>query len=354
MEYQRNIRANGEEYVTAFSPELDAPLIATDQHPNYARIIDALQDEAPIAEVEELFDISLAVARSFDNLTERVAVANGRVYFDGDELHAAITDHIVRALDADDDVHAVTLARFLEKLAANPSARSREQLYEWLDTADFTIAVNGDLVAYKGVTEDLRSINGGKAIVDGELHESGCVPNEVGSIIEFPRSEVVDDAAVGCATGLHVGTWRYASGFARGAVLKVRVNPRDVVSVPSDCSAQKVRVCRYEVIDVIEAPETAPIEAEPEDEPEVEERSRYLWSVKFQSSNGDWLNWNHPVNADSSYEAYERLCEDPGTCPSTYKQAVRWADTLTGERAPGWVVFGTDGKLDPYASGPAA
>jgi hypothetical protein len=415
MEYQRNIRSNGEEYVTAFAPELDTPLIATDQHPNYARIIDALQDGAPASELEELFDVSVAVARTFDQLTERVAVGNGRVYFDGDELHEAITDHIVRALEDLDDDKAVSLARFLEKLASNPSKRSREQLYEWLQTAEFTIGPDGDLVAYKGVTEDLLSINSGKAIVDGELHENGRVPNELGSVIEFPRSEVVDDAAVGCARGLHVGTWDYAEGFARGAVLKVAVNPRDVVSVPSDCSAQKVRVCRYQVIDVIERPVTVPVEGAEEvpetlygvfiralnddlvaaasvpgdfpsrreaelaveeygepscvsegayevheldeyrqplpsedDEPE----SIYRWDVKFLTTNGAWANWTPTpeVRADSSTEAYALLCQQPGVAEDTFKQALRWTDTVTGEESPGWVVFDTNGEWDHEAA----
>jgi len=341
MEYQRNIRQNGEEYVTAFAPELDSPLVATDQHPNYEAIIEALQDGAPASEVEALVDLSVAVARSFENLTERVAVANGRVYFDGDELHEAVTDHIVRALDADDESTAVSLARFLEKLAANPSARSREQLYDWLQTAEFTIDQDGDLIAYKGVTGDLLSINSGKAIVDGELHEDGRVPNECGSVIEFPRSEVLDDAAVGCARGLHVGTWGYASSFAQGAILKVAVNPRDVVSVPTDCSAQKVRVCRYQVLDVIEEPVSAPIDTaeEPEDD------DRLVWEVKFQGSNGHWLSWTpaEPIYADSAYDAYEQLVADAAVAETEFKQAVRWVED--GQRG-GWCVFSTSGAYE--------
>ena len=32
------------------------------------------------------------------------------------------------------------------------------------------------------------------------------------------------------------------------------VNPRDVVSVPKDCEFQKLRCCRYVVLDVIRNP----------------------------------------------------------------------------------------------------
>jgi hypothetical protein len=52
-----------------------------------------------------------------------------------------------------------------------------------------------------------------------------------------------------------VGTYDYAKRYANGALLKVHVNPRDVVSVPTG-EGEKVRVCRYVVEDIIDAPET--------------------------------------------------------------------------------------------------
>ena len=44
------------------------------------------------------------------------------------------------------------------------------------------------------------------------------------------------------------------------------MNPRDVVSVPVDCAGEKMRVCRYKVLETIDAPETEPVawEGEPD------------------------------------------------------------------------------------------
>ena len=67
-------------------------------------------------------------------------------------------------------------------------------------------------------------------------------------IIEIARSYVNHDPSQGCSTGLHVGTYAYAKGYARSALLEVHVNPRDVVSVPTDCDAQKVRVTAAKVV----------------------------------------------------------------------------------------------------------
>ncbi|MDQ2739570.1 MAG: hypothetical protein M3Y35_13360, partial [Actinomycetota bacterium] len=50
------------------------------------------------------------------------------------------------------------------------------------------------------------------------------------------------------AHGLHVGTFEYAKNFGH-KLLICSVNPRDVVSVPRDCGFQKLRTCRYTVLD---------------------------------------------------------------------------------------------------------
>lgn len=260
MQYIISRNAEGDEFVTVF-PESGAPLIAGSDHPNYAVIRDAVQEGTVTSpRLEELFDVAQQVAAKFERYTERVSVANGRVYVDGDELHGALANQILRFLEAGLDV--LPLVKFLENLLANPNEHSQEQLYEWLDRRDFAITDEGHFVGYKGVRKrpdgTLVSKHHGKAIVNGEAVD-GAVPNEVGSIVEFPRSEVNENPAVGCSTGLHVGDYDYAKGWAEGALLRVDVNPRDVVSVPTDCNAAKVRVCRYEVIEEIEDPIHGPL-----------------------------------------------------------------------------------------------
>lgn len=218
-------------------------------------ILDAIADGDE--SVVDLFDVAQAVASKFERLSERVTVANGRVYFDGDEVNDSISKQIVRFMDEGADF--MPLVRFLEKVQQNPQEHSRENLYRWLDAADFTIAHNGDIIGYKGIglTADggYASIHSGRAIVDGEV-VTGRIPNKPGSIIEMPRSEVTHDPAIGCHYGLHVGTWDYAHSFGNGGVLEVRVNPRDVVSVPTDSGDAKLRTCRYEVREILSEPYT--------------------------------------------------------------------------------------------------
>lgn len=236
--------------------------VADDTHPNWAQIEAGLRDADP--NVVDKFDVSRAVSRRFEKYSDRVSVANGKVYFDGDPVDNALTQQIIQFLEAGEDFGH--LINFYENIAANPEQHSREQLFTWLQaTGGFTITDDGHFIAYKGVRKngaEYESINRGKAIVDGEVFE-GSIPNYIGAVVEMPRSEVVFDPQTHCSIGLHAGSWSYASGFAQGAVLSVKVNPRDVVSVPNDHGYAKLRTCRYEVLDVVEQAYGSPVYTPP-------------------------------------------------------------------------------------------
>ena len=66
------------------------------------------------------------------------------------------------------------------------------------------------------------------------------------------RSKVDDDRDRGCSNGLHAGALNYVAGYgsveANDKIVIVKINPADVVSVPSDCNYEKLRTCRYEVV----------------------------------------------------------------------------------------------------------
>lgn len=240
----------------------------SESHPNISDIIQAAIADDP--EVVDLFDIGRGITKRFERLTDRVSIRGEQILLDNDPAPEAISRAIMEHYNAGLDFTA--LVNFLEKLANNPSRRSVEQLYPWLDAnGSFTITDEGDLVAYKGVATDdfgnYVSVSRGRAIVNGE-EVQGAIPNGIGDTIEMPRSEVMDDAAVGCAQGLHAGTYEYAKGWARGALLEVLIDPRDVVSVPSGCGAAKVRVCRYKVLDIIDQPHVTPVRGYEAPEPD--------------------------------------------------------------------------------------
>lgn len=228
---------------------------ASSDHPAYAEIRKGVLDGD--VSVADKFDVSKVVSEKFARVSERVTLVGGNLYFDGDpEPDKEFEAQVLRFLDGEEDDWKPLVA-FREKVAQNPEAHSREQAYRWLNKHNFPIAEDGDVIAYKGVAvgDDGKylSINSGKARVNGEVI-TGRIPQEVGDVVEMPRSEVQHDPRRGCHTGLHAGTWEYASNFGRGATLKVKINPRDIVSVPTDSGEAKVRVSRYTVLDATEAP----------------------------------------------------------------------------------------------------
>jgi hypothetical protein len=226
-------------------------------HPNYRLIEDAVRgktyddDSALLALINPVIDVSNKLLA----LSERVTFNGAEILFDGDVLENALTEHIVRLITESDttqdrDTGYAHFVKFLEKLQTNPSKKSRKHLFHFVERNGITITETGDMLLYKGVNSDLTSKHAGYGIVNGVLFEKANLDNSVGNVVEIPRSMVDDNRNVACSKGLHAGDYSYASDFANGGVLlRVLVNPRDVVSVPSDSADRKVRISRYSVLE---------------------------------------------------------------------------------------------------------
>lgn len=224
------------------------------QHPSFNLILERLNRNGQDTSVIALFDVQKALNNEFRRLSERVVLRGGKVLFDGDELHNGVTKQILRLVEENAVDRLNAFVKFTEKVMTNPQEHSRNQLFNWLDRYDFTITDDGDIVGYKGCastaagpasTRSAPESDGvtrnGKPVIDQP------VVNLPGDVIEMPRSKVVWDPKQGCRNGLHVGTYAYAKSFA-SVLLEVHFNPRDVVSVPTDCGEQKIRTCRYTVV----------------------------------------------------------------------------------------------------------
>lgn len=228
-------------------------------HPNFNLIFQALEADPRDEAVLPLFDIEKTLNNELSKiLSERVSVRNGEVLFDGDPLNNGVAKQILRFVEEGHTDRLAAVVAFTEKVMTNPQEHSRDQLFTWLDRFDFTITDEGDIVGYKGCSDSLEGPRSTRVapekdsvLRNGESVVGEAVLNLPGDVIEMPRSKVDFNAYVGCSTGLHIGTYAYAKSFA-SVLLEVHVNPRDVVSVPTDCNAQKIRACRYTVVGPIE------------------------------------------------------------------------------------------------------
>lgn len=150
------------------------------------------------------------------------------------------------------------LVLFLDNLYNNVSNRVIEQLVQFLDYKELPITEDGCFIAYKGLKRDKYSVHGNTEVklLQGVANEQGQVFNEEGHVIEVRRNQVNDDPNEHCSHGLHAGSYEYAKGFAQGILATVKINPIDVVAVPTDYNCQKLRCCKYVVVkhEVIEIP----------------------------------------------------------------------------------------------------
>ena len=128
------------------------------------------------------------------------------------------------------------LVNFMDNLMQNPSHRSVNELYGFLEKNNLPITPDGHFLAYKRVRDNYFDVH------------SGTMDNSVGKIVEMPRNEVDDNANNTCSSGLHFCSQEYLTSFGGDRTVIVKINPRDVVSIPNDYNNSKGRACRYEVI----------------------------------------------------------------------------------------------------------
>lgn len=130
--------------------------------------------------------------------------------------------------------------KFMENLMLNPSKRAVDELYGFLEACNLPITPDGHFLAYKRVRNDYRDIY------------TGTMDNSVGNVLEMQRNAVDEDKDRTCSAGLHFCSKTYLPHFGCGGgsrVVVVKINPRDVVAIPSDYNNAKGRTCRYEVVD---------------------------------------------------------------------------------------------------------
>lgn len=165
-------------------------------------------------------------------------VKGDEIRFKGETLPSKLNNRIVAMAAEGGD--PTPFFRFWEKLQRNPSWRSVQQLYPFMEHGGISLDQDGNLLAYKSVRQDWKD------------HHTGTVDNSPGSKHEMARNKISDDPHQACHYGYHVGALRYAQSFGgQGSRLVIcRVDPADVVCVPYDSAHEKMRVCRYEVIGV--------------------------------------------------------------------------------------------------------
>lgn len=164
--------------------------------------------------------------------------STGAISVDGKTTDPALAKLIQRLIEECAPYQPlVNLQRNIDKIE---NEWVRGQLFRFLEKNKIALTDDGCFIAYKKVNRNDKGI-----LVD--VH-TGNVCNEVGSKPTMLYYDVDNNPHNTCSRGLHVAGFGYMSQYDGDVIVAVKVNPRNVISIPYDYDSQKIRTCQYEVL----------------------------------------------------------------------------------------------------------
>jgi hypothetical protein len=196
-----------------------------------------------------------------------IEIEGDKIFWKGREMHNALTKRMVAMIQEDFPVEP--LVAFMENLMENPSKRAVNELYGFLEKNTLPITSDGCFLAYKKVRQDYLDCHSGTVLnkpaaymtdedtaalaeAVGKNSEVTVAVEEGVTVVSMERNLVDDDQNRTCSTGLHFCSQDYLRSFGGERIVILKINPRDVVSIPNDYNDSKGRCARYEIVDEID------------------------------------------------------------------------------------------------------
>jgi hypothetical protein len=225
MSYQYLIQGNNVVVVIDNKPHT-----ISKTHITYQKVVDAIKANDWEAVKDTIEPKKVVIEYGQGN----VEVQGEQLFWKGKEFHNALATRMIQMLQ--DGFPVEPLVNFMENLMKNPSYRSVNELYGFLEKNNLPITSDGYFLAYKKVRKDYKDCH------------TGTMDNSIGQVVEMERHSVDDNANNTCSSGLHFCSKEYLNSFGGERTVIVKINPADVVSIPTDYDFSKGRACRYEVI----------------------------------------------------------------------------------------------------------
>jgi hypothetical protein len=201
-------------------------------HVSYQKVVDAIKANEWDTVKSIIDPIKVVLNYGAGN----ISIKGDTLYWKGEPFAGVMATRMIQMLEDGFSIEPMVL--FMHNLLKNPSKRSVDELYGFLEKNSLPITPDGHFLAYKKVRNDFLDIH------------SGTMDNSPGTIVEMERFKVDDNKDQTCSTGLHFCGMSYLDHFGSydSRTVIVKIDPADVVSIPSDYNGAKGRACRYEVI----------------------------------------------------------------------------------------------------------
>ncbi len=201
-------------------------------HITYTKVVDAIKAQDWVTVKQIIDPVKVVLNYGAGN----VSIQGSTMFWKGEPFAGVLASRMIAMLEEGFDISP--MVHFMENLMKNPSKRAVDELYGFLEKNNLPLTPDGHFLAYKKVRNNFLDIH------------SGTMDNSPGTIVEMERNKVDDNKDQTCSTGLHFCGLSYLDHFGSSdsRVVIVKINPADVVSIPSDYNGAKGRACRYEVI----------------------------------------------------------------------------------------------------------
>lgn len=203
--------------------------------PRTPELVDILKEAAATGDLTQLkIHASPATRLTIMTVGTGVVITENGVTYEGAPIDDHLKDRVLAMVR--EGLDPEPWRKFVARIYANPSIASREELGLFLMNADLPITEDGCFLAYKKVTSDYKDCH------------TRQFDNSVGQLLTMPRDEVDDNRHNTCSRGFHFCSRSYLSCFGGSRVMVVKIDPADVVSIPTDYNFAKGRTWRYEVV----------------------------------------------------------------------------------------------------------
>lgn len=201
------------------------PISSINIPPEFKELTDELhtEEETLVAVIEE----TGAIVEGVEKLATQVNYFNQLVNLKGQE--------------------PVGLKSFLTRLSSLSAQRrhSAQELLDFLEKNELPIADDGTIVAYKRVSTSYEP----NEFLDTY---SKSIRQKLGTKVTMASADMVNpDRTVECSYGLHVGRRDYMGSFGGQTIVLVKIAPEDVIAVPRDYRASKMRCMAYTIVHVV-------------------------------------------------------------------------------------------------------
>ena len=205
------------------------------ESPNYRVVVDLLMEE----EYERAWNMS-SIKKAIETFSHgKIKVEDDKVFYGTFEVRNGMADKLIDMVKNGEEGTKAFCSFFEAVMTDVESDHIREQLWPFIESQCIELNEDGTFTGYRSVRPDYLD------------KHTGTIDNSVGQEVSMPRHLVNSDPNQRCSAGLHVGSLEYAKGFGcgRDRLIKVKCHVRDVVSVPYEYDAGKLRCCRFKVIE---------------------------------------------------------------------------------------------------------